>query len=150
MKQRAKNPSGSHPENKSDVTVRNNIFIPSFIISSFKKSLIKRVALSQNRTRDVRFNNILGCKPPAGSVLSDCTSKGKKYTICTAKCANGNEGEWRTRCSKKKGKYIWDSIAAKVEAACNWAIWLAVVKRPIRTLYPNSHKPTQAQIITKW
>ena len=63
--------------------------------------------------------NFSGCKPPAGSILSDCTSKGKKYTICTAKCANGNEGEWRTRCSKKKGKYIWDSIAAKVEAACN-------------------------------
>lgn len=60
-----------------------------------------------------------GCKPPTGSILSDCTSKGKKYTICTAKCANGNEGEWRTRCSKKKGNYIWDSIAAKVEATCN-------------------------------
>jgi len=60
-----------------------------------------------------------GCKPPAGAILSNCTSKGKKYTVCTAKCANGNEGEWRTRCSKKKGQYIWDSIAAKVEAACN-------------------------------
>ena len=60
-----------------------------------------------------------GCQPPAGSVLSDCLSKGKKYTVCTAKCANGNEGEWRTRCSKKKGKYIWDSIASKVEDACN-------------------------------
>lgn len=59
-----------------------------------------------------------GCKPPKGSILSDCTSRGKKYTVCTAKCANGNPGEWRTRCSKKKGKYIWDAIAAKVEEQC--------------------------------
>ena len=102
VKPRAKNPSGSHPENKSDVTVREKTFV-----------------ITKLRTRDLSFNHILGCKPPAGSILSDCTSKGKKYTICTAKCANGNEGEWRTRCSKKKGKYIWDSIAAKVEAACN-------------------------------
>lgn len=59
-----------------------------------------------------------GCKPPENTVLSDCTSKGKKYTICTAKCANGKEGEWRTRCAKKKGKYFWDSMAAKATEEC--------------------------------
>ena len=62
-----------------------------------------------------------GCQAPAGAVLSNCTTKGKKYTICTAKCVNDDEGargEWRTRCSKKKGVYLWDSIAAKIEQAC--------------------------------
>jgi len=59
-----------------------------------------------------------GCPPPAGVVLSDCKSKGKKSTLCTAKCANGNAGEWRTRCAKKKGKYLWDSLATKAEETC--------------------------------
>jgi hypothetical protein len=59
-----------------------------------------------------------GCQAPAGTVLSDCKSKGKKSTLCTAKCANGNPGEWRTRCAKKKGKYLWDALADKAESEC--------------------------------
>lgn len=59
-----------------------------------------------------------GCPPPAGTVLSDCKSKGKKSTLCTAKCANGNPGEWRTRCAKKKGKYLWDALAEKAASEC--------------------------------
>ena len=124
VKQKAKNLSGSHLENKLDVTVRKKYVYTKFrslcLFNSHSDSDIeKNTFIVSFEPRTFGLKKILGCKPPAGSILSNCTSKGKKYTICTAKCANGNEGEWRTRCSKKKGKYIWDSIAAKVEAACN-------------------------------